>query len=249
MGKYLGASILVAAAALMAAPAAAQPAEGRPFTASGELETCECRYGDHEVRLEAGRRYRIAAGSDDFDSMLRLYRAGSLGEPLAQDDDSGGERNPLIHFTPTESGDYLVRVVSFTPDGAGAYDLEIEALEALPAPISRPTGTEPMSWQVYDGSLDANDPVESEMRFDDYALRLEAGESALIRVESEAFDPVVRVYPADQRGTTEVAMDDDSGGGFNAFLIFAPDEGGDYVVRVTSFSTEGTGAYRLKIAK
>ena len=67
--------------------------------------------------------------------------------------------------------------------------------------------------------------------------------------EFEAFDPVVRVYPADQRGTSELAMDDDSGGGFNSFLIFAPDEGGDYVVRVTSFSTEGTGAYRLKIAQ
>lgn len=247
MRNFIGASIF-AAAAFMAAPAAAQPAEGRPFTASGELENCECRYGDHNIRLEAGRRYRIAASSEAFDSMLRLYRAGST-EALAQDDDSGGERNPLIHFTPSETGDYLVRVVSFTPDGAGAYDLEIEALEALPAPISRPTGTEAMSWQVYDGSLDANDSVEGEMRFDDYALHLEAGESALIRVESEAFDPVVRVYPADQRGTEEVAMDDDSGGGFNAFLIFAPDEGGDYVVRVTSFSTEGTGAYRLKIAR
>ena len=247
MRKFIGASVL-AAAAFMAAPAAAQPAEGRPFTAQGELENCDCRYGDHSIRLEAGRRYRIAASSEAFDSMLRLYRAGST-EALAQDDDSGGDRNPLIHYTPTESGDYLVRVVSFTPDGAGAYDLEIEALEALAAPVSRPTGTEAMTWQVYEGSLDADDPVEGEVRFDDYALQLEAGESALIRLDSEAFDPVVRVYPAVQRGSTEIAMDDDSGGSFNSFLMFAPDEGGNYVVRVTSFSTEGTGAYRLRIAQ
>src|SRR5688500_2053174 len=119
MRNYLGPSIM-AAATFIAAPAVAQPAEGRPFTASGELENCEGRYGDHNVRLEAGRRYRIAASSEAFDSMLRLQRAGS-SDVLAQDDDSGGERNPLIHYTPTESGGYLVRVVSFTPDGAGAY--------------------------------------------------------------------------------------------------------------------------------
>ena len=247
MRKFVTGSIL-AAAALLAAPAAAQPAEGRPFTANGELETCDCRYGDHNVRLEAGRRYQIGATSEAFDSMLRLYRAGST-DVLAEDDDSGGDRNPVINFTPSETGDYLVRVVSFTPDGAGAYALNIEALEALPAPVTRASSTETMTWQIYDGTLDADDPAESEMRFDDYALDLEAGQSAMIRVESEAFDPVVRVYSADQRGVNELAMDDDSGGSFNSFLMFAPEEGGSYIVRVTSFSTEGTGAYRLRIAR
>ncbi|HET9427966.1 MAG TPA: hypothetical protein VFO69_06365 [Allosphingosinicella sp.] len=247
MRRFFGLSVF-AAAMTIAAPASAQPAEGRPFTANGELENCDCRYGDHNVRLEAGRRYRIAASSEAFDSMLRLYRAGST-EPLAQDDDSGGDRNPLIYYTPTETGDYLVRVVSFTPDGAGAYALDIQALEALPAPITRATGTEAMTWQVYDGALEATDPATEDMRFDDYALELEAGQSALIRVDSEAFDPVVRVYSAAQRGASEAAMDDDSGGGLNSFLIFAPDEPGSYIVRVTSYSTEGSGAYRLRIAR
>ena len=247
MRKLIEASIL-SAAFFVANPLLAQPAEGQPFTASGELETCDCRYGDHNVRLEAGRRYRVSASSEAFDSMLRLYRAGST-EVLIEDDDSGGERNPQLHFTPSQTGDYLVRVVSFTPDGAGAYSINIEALESLPPPITRATGTEALSWQVYDGALDANDPAESDMRFDDYALDLEGGQSALIRLESEAFDPVVRIYKADQRGMNEIAMDDDSGGGFNAFLMFAPDEGGAYIVRVTSFSTEGAGAYKLRIAR
>jgi hypothetical protein len=247
MRILLGASIL-AASALLAAPAAAQPAEGRPFTANGELELCDCRYGDHTVRLEAGRRYEITATAEAFDSMLRLYRAGST-DVLAEDDDSGGERNPRINFTPAETGDYLVRVVSYTPDGAGAYALNVNALEALPAPVTRATSTETATWQIYDGELAAGDPAESEMRFDDYAVELAAGQSALIRLESEAFDPVVKVYPANQRGMSEIAMDDDSGGGFNSFLMFAPDEAGTYIVRVTSFSSEGTGAYRLRIAK
>ena len=240
--------LMLGAAAMFAAPASAQPAEGRPFTASGELENCDCRFGDHVVRLEAGRRYRIAASSEAFDSMLRLYRAGS-DDALAQDDDSGGERNPLIFYTPAETGDYRVRVVSYAPDGAGAYNLNVEALEALPAPITRATGTEAMTWQVYDGALEATDPANEDIRFDDYAIELEAGQSALIRVDSEAFDPVVRVYPTSQRGAGEVAMDDDGGSGFNSFLMFAPDEAGSYIVRVTSFSTEGAGAYRLRIAR
>lgn len=247
MRILIGASVLTAAA-LFAAPVTAQPAPDRPFTANGELELCECRFGDHVVRLDAGRRYRITASSEAFDSMLRLYRAGST-DILAEDDDSGGDRNPSLSFTPSESGDYLVRVVSFTPDGAGAYALNVEALEALPEPITRPTGTETTIWQVYEGELAEGDSAEGEMRFDDYAIELEPGQSVLIRAESEAFDPVVRVYAADQRGAQEMAMDDDSGGGFNAFLIFAPDEGGRYIVRVTSFSTDGAGAYRLRIAR
>src|SRR5688572_13102525 len=118
MRKFIGAAI-VAAAAGLALPATAQPGPDRPFTANGELETCDCRFGDHNVRLEAGRRYKITANSEAFDSMLRLYRAGST-DVLAEDDDSGGESNPQVYFTPSQSGNYLVRVVSFTPDGAGA---------------------------------------------------------------------------------------------------------------------------------
>src|SRR5688572_29976631 len=101
MRKFIEASIL-SAAFFAASPLLAQPAEGQPFTASGELETCDCRYGDHNVRLEAGRRYRVSASSEAFDSMLRLYRAGST-EVLVQDDDSGGERNPQLHFTPSQT--------------------------------------------------------------------------------------------------------------------------------------------------
>ena len=81
------------------------------------------------------------------------------------------------------------------------------------------------------------------------SVQPEAGQSALIRLESEAFDPVVRIYSASQRGMSELVMDDDSGGGFNSFLMFAPEEAGSYIVRVTSFSTEGGGAYRLRIAR
>jgi hypothetical protein len=247
MRKLIGAGMF-AVAAISATPLAAQPGPGRPFTANGELETCDCRFGDHTVRLEAGRRYKISVGSEAFDSMLRVYRAGST-DVLAEDDDGGGESNPQLHFTPSQTGDYLVRVVSFTPEGAGPYALNIEALESLPPPITRATGSESMRWQLYDGTLETRDAAENEMRFDDYALELEAGQSALIRVDSEAFDPVIRVYSAQQRGTSEVAMDDDSGSGFNAFLLFAPDEAGSYIVRVTSFSTEGLGAYRLRIAR
>ncbi len=247
MRIFIGAAILVAATAV-ATPAFAQPSEGRPFTASGELETCDCRYGDHQVRLEAGRRYRINARAEAFDSMLRLYRSGST-DLIAEDDDSGGERNPQIHFTPAESGEYLVRVVSFTPDGAGSYSLDVEALEALPAPITRASATETTTWQIFDGALETGDAAENEMKFDDYQIDLEAGQSALIRLESEAFDPVVRIYSASQRGQNELVMDDDSGGGFNAFVMFAPEEAGGYIVRVTSFSTEGAGAYRLRVAR
>ncbi len=239
---------LAAALAISSAPASAQPAENRPFSASGALEICECRFGDHVVPLEAGRRYEIAATTAAFDAMLRVYR-NQGSDPLAEDDDSGGDRNPRLVFTAPESGDYLVRVTSFGAEGAGPYDLQINALEALPAPITRATASETLSWQVYEGALEGSDPVEGGMRFDDYAIDLEAGQSAIIRLDSEGFDPVAKVYAADQRGIQELASDDDSGGGLNAFLLFNPDRSGTYIVRVSAYSTDGTGPYRLRIAR
>jgi hypothetical protein len=237
--------VATAAALAIAAPASAQGS--RPVTYHGNLQGC----GNGQLmplRLEAGRRYTIMANSTAFDPVLRITRRGN-STALAQDDDSGEGNNARLSFSPTEPGDYLACVTAFSGDGGGAFDLIVEPSVPLPpmAPV-QPTGTETQVWQVYDGALTAGDGEEAGKRFDDVPVTIPAGHRAFISLESTAFDPMVKVFRADQRGGEPVASDDDSGGSLSAFLTYAPDEGGNFVVRVTSFSAEGLGAYRLRVS-
>lgn len=237
--------IITTAALAVASPALAQGS--RPVTYHGALQGC----GNGQVmplQLQAGRRYTISANSTAFDPVLRITRRGNA-TALASDDDSGEGNNARLTFSPTEPGDYLACVTAFSGDGGGAFDLIVEPSAPLP-PIAevRPTGSETQVWQVYDGTLTAQDGEEAGKRFDDVPVTIPAGHRAFISLESTAFDPMVKVYRADQRGGEPVASDDDSGGSLSAFLMYAPDEGGNFVVRVTSFSADGQGAYRLRVS-
>lgn len=255
-------SCLIAPAMFAAAPAAAQPPVAAPppivrvaptapdpNVIQGNIQVCEAARGEHRVNLEAGRRYSITADSEAFDTYLRLLPAGSE-EPVAENDDYGDNLNSRINFTPQTSGEYVVRVSSFAPGGVGAYNLRVQPAAPLPALVTRPTRTERGQWRIYQGSLSATDPADNERRYDDYELRLGAGETAMIHVTGEGdLDSQIMVYSADNRGGDPIVTDDDGGGGVNPFVFFAPEEAGTYVVRVTSFGPNETGNYRLRISQ
>lgn len=242
-------------AALAAAGALAQEAE---WSAEGQLEDSDAqdadgqRYDDHHVRLEAGRRYRLTASSEDFDTVLRLFARGS-SEPLAENDDSAGSLNSRVTYAPRQSGDYVLRVVSFSAEGRGAYRVTAGPVPPLPPPISEPilqieaTG----SWTLWQGALGPGDGEADGRRFDDYRVRFEAGQRRFISLESSAFDPVVEVLTLEGRELEPPEAldgDDDTGVGFNSLLAFAPEEAGDYIVRVTQFGEGEGGAYTLWIS-
>jgi hypothetical protein len=255
-------SCLIAPSLAAAAPATAQPPIVTPppiarvapavpgsNVIQGNIQVCEAARGEHRITMEAGRRYSISADSEAFDTYLRLLRPGSE-EPLAENDDSGDSLNSRISFTPPTSGEYVVRVSSFAPGGVGAYNLRVEPAAPLPALVTRPTRTERGQWRIYQGSLSAADPADGERRYDDYELRLAAGESAMVHVTGEGdLDSQLMIYSADDRGGEPIATDDDGGGGVNPFVFFAPAEAGTYVVRVTSFGANETGSYRLRISQ
>jgi Bacterial pre-peptidase C-terminal domain len=224
----------------LAAPAAAQ----QPQTYRGTLQQCG---NAQRLHLEGGRRYSISATSESFDTVLRIMRPGS-DTVLAEDDDSGENNNSLLSFAPTETGDYIACVSSFGTSGAGAYTISVAPMAPLPPPVTAPTRTETMNWNLYEGALAEGDERDGGSRFDDYQIEVPQGHRAMIAADSPVFDTVVKVYRADQRGGEVVATDDDSGGGLNSFLTFAPDQGGTFIVRVTSFSADTGGAYRLRVA-
>jgi hypothetical protein len=244
---------LLLAAAFTAAPAAAQAPLLNLEARLGPQERrdeADRRYADHIVDLRAGVRYRIAAESEDFDTVIQLRRTGTAGEVLAENDDGGDGLNSRMAFTPRESGPHVVRVLGFAGEAAGAYRVSVEPLPPLPAPATLAGGTrEVVEWDVYRGTLSESDMEVDGRHAKDFAIRLEAGRTLMVRLDAvdDSFDPMIHLLSAADREGEPVAMDDDGGAGTNSFLIFDPETSGDYVLRVTAYS--GTGDYVLRIAR
>lgn len=228
---------------MLATPAAAQE---RVRTFNATLQPCP---GGHRVRLRANRRYMISAESEAFDTVVRLYRPGS-DAVLAQDDDSGDDNNSRLTYTARATGDHIVCVAAYSTGGTGAYSVRVEPLGAappLPPPVSEPTRTETALRRIFEGSLAEGDQQDDGRWFDDYQLSLRPGQRAQIGLDSSAFDTLLKIYPAADRGGTPTASDDDGGGELNSFLRFTPEQGGDFIVRVTTFGPNAGGAYQLRI--
>lgn len=245
-------SVAAAATAFLAAPASSQVAPDRPWSAQGRLEDSdsqadERRYDEHRVRLEAGRRYRLVAESEDFDPVLQLYSGTGGGEPIAENDDAGDGLNSRIIHVPATAGNYTLRVRAFAEDGRGAYTLRAEQLPPLPPATAIETAPRTMTWTTVNGALAEGDPEPAGAPSDDYSLFLGAGEEAIIRVDGE-FDTLVSVFRGNDRDGDPVASDDDGGGGLNSMLLFRAEEAGEYVIRVSAVG-DGTGAYRLRIGQ
>jgi len=251
-------TIAISAAALVAglaaAPALAQPA---PAAINGELTDSDAqgeehhRYDDHRIHLDAGQRYRLTVESEAFDTVARLLRPGQ-DEPLAENDDYGEGLNSRINYSPSESGDYILRVTGFAEDARGAYSGKVEQLPPLPAPISTAgtavstTGT----WSLWEGALAETNPDHDGRYYVDYLVHFDAGQRRFISLEAVGdWDPLVEILNASDREGDSVDQDDDSGVGFNSLMAFQAETAGDYIVRVSSFGEGTTGNYRLWVSQ
>jgi hypothetical protein len=76
------------------------------------------------VKLVKGKTYQIDMRTAAFDAYLRLENAKKT--QLAEDDDSGGDLDAQILFTPTEDGVYRIITTSFNEDETGPFNLRIE---------------------------------------------------------------------------------------------------------------------------
>jgi serine/threonine protein kinase/formylglycine-generating enzyme required for sulfatase activity len=74
-----------------------------------------------EIKLQAGRTYRLTMDSKDLDSFLVLQ--DRTGRELAFDDDSGGNLNSLLDYTAPSDDTYMVVAASLK--GTGSFVLAI----------------------------------------------------------------------------------------------------------------------------
>jgi hypothetical protein len=125
--KYIACTALLALACLGATP----PSAYATVIINGRLDILSplnpmglrsgCHYEVHRIRLTAGTTYVIHLDSIDFDPYLMLSGFGVL----IRDDDSGGNLNARIIFTPDVTGTYNIYATTFARGVRGSYRLSV----------------------------------------------------------------------------------------------------------------------------
>ncbi|MGE0596328.1 MAG: PPC domain-containing protein [Hyphomonadaceae bacterium] len=188
-----------------------------------------------------GVRIRLNKADDTLDPLLRVYDA--QGVEIAVDDDGGGDLNSYLEFVSPRAGDYFVEAQGFVPDAVGAYTLSIGAGE-VPADTST-DATLNAGGDYREGMLS---PIGDK---DWFRIDLEAGQSFRLGMNSmegndSLSDPYLVLYGPDG---AELARDDDSGEGLNAWLEYTATQAGAHYVEARAFGQEGGfGRYALMLA-
>ena len=250
---------ILAAASCLALLLAAGPAlaqSGEPLavgaTVEGVIEDGDqtqvedsYRYDDYAVTARAGQRFEAILRSGAFDAYLEVFPADGTAAALASDDDGLGEgTDSRLRFTAPEAGTYILRARPLSGLEGGAYTLSLS--ERPPAPRApRPSGIR--VGQTLNGDLSARDPeTDDGLPYDAFSFRARQGERFAVALDSEAFDPVVRVGRTVDGAFVQLAENDDGpDSGLNSRLVFTAPENGEYLIRVTPLDAAGTGAYRL----
>ncbi len=174
------------------------------------------------------------------DPLLRVL--DPRGTEIASNDDAEGSLNSSLNFIPSRSGEVFVSAQSFGDQGAGAYTLSIAAATLPPDDATAETGTR--------GHVDVGGNVNGSLDYpgdhDWYRVRLEQGQSYRFSLNGSGdhplADPLLRIR--DSRGQ-ELAMDDDGGEGFNAYLEFTAPATGVYYLDAQAFDPSAIGGYAL----
>jgi serine protease Do len=164
------------------------------------------------------------------------------GAELAQDDDSGGDKNARIEVTLPESGIYTFLANSYEAGQSGTYQLRLRSAD------DDPRATEPSRLILREeGVLESGDSVlpSDGSLYDEYTFEAEAGQSVTIDLESSDFDPYLALFGPDGQLVGE--NDDVSESNRNSRLIVTLPATGLYRVVVNAYDSTGRGEYLLRV--
>lgn len=103
--------------------------------------------------------------------------------------------------------------------------------------------------QTVSGTLTADDAkAEDQSVYDDYSLRLNAGQGVEVVMSSEALDSFLLFGQGTGSAFEPKITDDDGAGGQNARVRFTATEAGLYTIRANALNAGMTGAYSVKVA-
>lgn len=253
--RFIAAGALAALVTAGAGHAAAQQLIGPNQTVSGMLDRRDPvsstggRFDRWRIDAAAGELIVLRMNSGEIDPVVQIGRTGPGGQffELASDDDGAGYPNSLLQYRASEGGTYEVRATSFGSDAFGGYSLsrssqwvgpntgggDAYGLSALPLDVG--------------GYIDRDDPVDADgRRYEAWRVRIPNQHVVRIRQESDSLDSWVMLGVLGGNGQwIGLFHDDDSGGGLNSEFYYQSVADDVFEIRASSFSTEGTGPYRL----
>lgn len=191
----------------------------KPWTADQEMSgTLALGGSDYwAVDGKAGQIVRLVGVAESFDLALELYNP--RGERIDVNDDGDGGRNALLTDLLKETGRYLLRVSAYGDGGSGAYRL-----------IHRPDPTKPIT---VGGRSEGNLGAGSS---DVWSVRGKAGQTVILSVRSQEFDPHATVYGPD---AIEVASDASNREGGDSLLSIHLPLNGVYTIWISARGAGG----------
>jgi hypothetical protein len=177
------------------------------------------------------------------DTVLEVWNPQGT-QKIAEDDDSGENRQPRLRWLAPATGYYFLKVRPFS-GGTGQYAVIIETTESAAdavGEIPARAGTLAIGMPV-EQSIDPADDRDM------FAFEAAAGTTYTITVELvDLPDSVLELYATD--GTTRLDRNDDAHGtlGMGSRIVFTPAEAGTYYAVVLGYRGR-TGRYRITLAE
>ncbi|MEQ9032254.1 MAG: pre-peptidase C-terminal domain-containing protein [Aggregatilineales bacterium] len=227
-------------------PASSSSTLSIPFGATVNGQLVAGQRGEWTFSGTAGQRVTIDL-SGDFDTYL--YLLNSAGTIIAQDDDSGQGYASLINgFSLPSAGTFTIQAASFNDIYGGAYTLRLSNSASL-APTATPTRTPTSIPPAQQGSISVGGSVSGTLARgtrQDWIFSGTAGQRVTITLTSTEFDTFLYLLDGSR---TQVAQDDDGGGGTNSQIVnFSLPSAGTYVIRAGSYLDRGGGNYTLSLS-
>lgn len=181
---------------------------------------------------KAGQEVILEMSSNEIDSYLILL--DPQGKELAQDDDSGQNRDAKIRVTLPENGTYTLLANSAQGQEFGRYRLSANTI-----------GNQ---WILrVEGELSPGDAVipSDGSLYDDYQFEGRAGQTITINMDSDEFDTYLVLISPDGRALKE--NDDRNSQTTNSTIQITLPSTGKYRILANTVNNQGSGSYTLTV--
>lgn len=249
---------LLLLAALAASPAAAQDVIRPGQSVSGQLTASDpalddgSHYDVWRFAGQAGHRYRVTMRSGDFDAYLSVgSNAADECDDCASDDDGAGGTDALVEFTGPSDGTFVIRANAYDQEELGDYQLTLEdegVVEEHEHGDDAPDAGTPIALaEPVTGTLARGDRKVHTSYSDTWTYQGREGETIMITLRSEDFDPYLALGEFDGGECTDLDADDNGGGGSDARITVELPNDGAFHIHVSAVGQGETGAYTLLV--
>lgn len=210
-----------------------QPPIERNLSQDGNVLPVDNSFFDiYTFEGKAGQEVILEMSSNEIDSYLILL--DTQGKELAQDDDSGQNRDAKIRVTLPENGTYTLLANSAQGQEFGRYRLSANTI-----------GNQ---WILrVEGELSVGDaviPADGSL-YDDYQFEGRAGQTITINMDSDEFDTYLVLISPDGRALKE--NDDRSPQTTNSTIQITLPSTGKYRILANTVNNQGSGSYTLTV--